>query len=109
VPSEYVRILEGGKIYSAECVEGAEANRILQNVFGIDPYPADNPQRIKLKEYLDLVYSNNWKTDKAIELRKDLDKIYGEQEPELTAADLYIENEEWENEHNQENGEGACS
>ena len=49
-----------------------------------------------LNKYLDLVYADKWNDEEAKNKRKELDDIYHGNEPELTKADLYIENRLWE-------------
>ena len=95
VPSHQIRILDGNQVYSAEAgTKGAESSRILKRIFGVDPRPKDDPNTKKLNEYLDLVYADKWTDGEA--KRKELDDIYQGNEPELTKADLYIENRQWE-------------
>ncbi|MCQ8116233.1 AAA family ATPase [Methylomonas rosea] len=99
VPSHQIRILDGNNVYSAEAgTQGAEASRILKRIFGVDPRPKNDPNTKLLTEYLDLVYADKWKDEEAITMRTKLDAIYQGNEPELTKADLYIENRQWEQE-----------
>ena len=49
-----------------------------------------------LAEYRRLVYKDEWNSGEALKLRKQLDVIFQNEEPELTALDLYIDNREWE-------------
>ena len=49
-----------------------------------------------LAEYLDLVYADNWDAPEALSMRQALDAHFGNEEPALTEADLYIENKLWE-------------
>jgi predicted ATP-binding protein involved in virulence len=97
VPSENIRILhEGGVHLAPPGTEGAESARILKRVFLVDPRPQENQATKELNEYLQLVYSDEWASPRAIELRSLLDARYQGEEPALTEADLYIENREWE-------------
>jgi len=97
IKNEAIRILVDSKVYSAPLgTEGAEASRILKRVFEVDLRPKNNSITIKLNKYLDLVYSEQWENDEALKLRKELDNIFGGEEPVLTEADLYIENRKWE-------------
>ena len=99
VPSESVRIIENGNVYSACGSEGADSARILEDIFGTSSFPKENRQRKRLKQYLDLVYAGKWKDPETQQLRSELDKVYCGKEPLLTDADLHIENEKWEAEH----------
>lgn len=95
VPSHQIRVLDEGQVHSASAgTKGAEASRILKQIFGVDSRPQNDPNVKLLNEYLDLVYKDRW--DEAKEKRKKLDSIYQGNEPALTAADLYIENRQWE-------------
>ena len=98
VPSECIRILKDGQVFAAPPgSEGAESSRLLKQVLGLaDIRPLDNPATKELKEYLALVDMDEWKTPRALELRKILDERYQGYEPALLEADLHIENRKWE-------------
>ena len=97
VPGHQIRILDGNQVYSAaEGTKGAESSRILKRIFGVDPRPQKDPNTRLLNEYLDLVYADKWNDGEAKKKRKELDDIFQGNEPELTKADLYIENRIWE-------------
>jgi hypothetical protein len=65
-------------------------------VFGVDVRPPADENTKLLNSYLDLVYRDEWNSQAAIGMRERLDRIFGDEEPALTAADLHIENREWE-------------
>lgn len=95
VPSECIRILDNGQVYAApQGTKGAESSRLLERVFGTESRPKNDENTVLLNIYLDLVYKDQF--DAAAAKRHDLDKIFGNEEPALTAADLYIENRLWE-------------
>jgi predicted ATP-binding protein involved in virulence len=97
VASECIRVLENGVVHSAPPgSEGAESSRVLRRVLGVEVRPPDNNATKELKEYLDLVYNDEWSSDRALELRKKLDQRYLGEEPALLDADLHIENRKWE-------------
>lgn len=97
VPSECVRILNNGNVYSApEGTQGAEPSRMLKRIFGVEPRPSDDPVTQKLNKYLEQVYQDNWDQPDMLQLRKDLNQHFGHEEPALAEADLYIEGREWE-------------
>lgn len=105
VPAECIRIIEDGLVSGTIGSEGADSSRILKRVFGTEAYPKNNPVRIKLEEYLNLVLNKKqWDSTRALELRKELNSIFQGEEPLLDEADLFIENEEWEK-HNSEKEE----
>lgn len=96
VPYDSIRILKDGKAFSApHGTEGAEAQRILRTVFGTDPRPDTETARW-LDEYLRLVDNRKWDSDRAKELRKQLDEWSQGNEPRLLEADLQIDNMKWE-------------
>jgi len=107
VPAECVRIIKDCNVFSTVGTEGAEASRILEDIFGVKPYPEDNAQRIKLMKYLEYVYQGRWKDPDVLQMRRELDEVYCGKEPLLLEADLHIENEEWEEQHS-ENDNLSC-
>jgi len=97
VESNNIQIISDLKLYSAPLgTEGAEASRILKDVFHVDlrPPQTENDVTIKLNQYLELVYDDN--LEEALDKREELDIIFGGEEPALMEADLYIENRKWE-------------
>ena len=50
----------------------------------------------KLETYSRSVYADKWENKEVLELRKELDEVFGDEEPLLTELDLYIENRKWE-------------
>lgn len=98
VPSECIRILKDGKVYSAPPgSEGAEPSRLLKQLLGLqDVRPPESKATKELREYLSLVDHDKWSSPRALELRKILDARYQGNEPELLEADLRIENSKWE-------------
>jgi predicted ATP-binding protein involved in virulence len=96
VPSDCIRILKDGAVYSAPAgTEGAEAQRILETVFQVKARP-DTEHARALNEYLRLIDERKWESARALELRKQLDQWSQGNEPRLLEADLQIENMKWE-------------
>ncbi|MFN0055152.1 MAG: AAA family ATPase [Planctomycetales bacterium] len=96
VPSESLRILKDGRVYAAPAgAEGAEAQRLLEDVFGVEPRPAVAMVQ-KLNRYMELVEQRRWDSPDAILLRRELDEWSQGQEPRLLEADLRIDNLKWE-------------
>ena len=97
VPAECIRIIDGQNIYFAPAgTKGAEASRLLKRIFGVESRPPQDENTLMLAEYRRLVYKDEWNSGEALKLRKQLDVIFQNEEPELTALDLYIDNREWE-------------
>lgn len=97
VRSECIRMIDGQNIYFAPAgTKGAEASRLLDRIFGVKNRPPQDENTLMLAEYRRLVYKDEWNSEKALALRKQLDVIFQNEEPELTALDLYIDNREWE-------------
>lgn len=96
VPSTSLKILSQSSLHSAPAgTEGAEAQRLLEDVFGVNPRP--NVRFAKeLDEYLRLVDDRKWDSARAKELRTKLDAWSQGTEPRLVEADLQIENQRWE-------------
>jgi predicted ATP-binding protein involved in virulence len=96
VPSECIRILRDGQVFaSPPGTDGAEAQRILEDVFQVKPRP-DTEHAKELNEYLRLVDDRKWDSSLALQLRSKLDLWSQGQEPRLEEADLQIENFKWE-------------
>lgn len=96
VPQESIVILKGGKIHSSPPgTDGAEVQRILEDVFGVPRRPI-TPMSEMLDDYLRLVNLRQWDSDRALELRRNLEEWSAGQEPSLLDADLQIENLKWE-------------
>jgi predicted ATP-binding protein involved in virulence len=94
-PSGNLGILKGSQLFAAPAgTEGAEAQRLLQDAFLVEPRPKLPPAQ-ELEEYLRLVDGRKWDTDRARELRRKLDAWSQGQEPRLLEADLQIENMQW--------------
>ena len=97
IPSKHIRVLSDGKAYSVkEQTQGAEASRILKDVFGVDLRPNGLDIVQVLNSYTDLVYDEKWDTPEAKELRIKLDEHFGNDEPKLIELDLHIDNIKWE-------------
>lgn len=96
IPDKHIRIIQDGKIFSAPSgTEGAESQRILEDVFSVERRP-DTEHARKLDRYLKLVDQKKWDSLEAMQLRKELDIWSQGQEPSLFDADLQIENMKWE-------------
>lgn len=97
VASPHLRILRQGRLYGApKGTDGAESQRLLEDIFGVPARPAKMPKARELEQYLELVQQRKWDTADALRLRRSLDEWGGDQEPKLLEADLAIENLEWE-------------
>ena len=97
VPDESIRILTAEGVKAAPPgTEGAESNRVLERVFGVDARPQSNEATKELLRYLQLVNDGGWETQEALALRVKLDQRYRGEEPALLEADLQIENHKWE-------------
>lgn len=96
VPSESLRILKETELFAAPAgTEGAEAERMLEDVFQVKPRP-DLPPAQKLSRYLQLVDEKEWDSVEARDLRTELDNWSQGEEPMLVEADLRIDNMRWE-------------
>ncbi len=96
VPMESIRIIKDGTVYAAPPgTDGAEAQRILEDVFQVSPRPK-TPMSDALDEYLRLVDAREWESPRALKLRQVLDRWSQGHEPRLLEADLQIANMKWE-------------
>ncbi len=91
VPSHQIRILTENRVISAAPgTQGAEASRILNEVFGVE-LRAQNLEIVqKLNRYLELIDNDKWDTEEALTLRQALDEWSRGNEPELVKADIDI-------------------
>jgi len=74
---------------------GAEYASIYTLLYNINSR-SDNEIKEKLERYLYLVNENQYTSEEAIMLRKELEKNFKGNEPSLEEAKLIIENKEWE-------------
>lgn len=96
VPSNNLRILSECKLHTAPAgTEGAESQRLLKEVFGVEARPNVSHAH-ELTEYLRLVDERKYDSPRAKELRLKLDAWSDGQEPRLAEADLKIANLRWE-------------
>jgi predicted ATP-binding protein involved in virulence len=97
IPARHIHILSDGKAYTVnEQTQGAEASRLLKDVFGVEPRPKELAIVRNLHDYAKLVYDEQWDTREAEELRQRLVEHYGPYDPKLMELDLHIENSKWE-------------
>ncbi|WP_432744081.1 AAA family ATPase [Methylobacter sp. G7] len=97
VPSHQIRILADNRVTSAEAgTQGAEASRILNEVFGVE-LRAQNLEIVqKLNRYLELIDDDKWDMEEALTLRQALDEWSRGNEPELVKADIDIRMKEFQ-------------
>ena len=96
IKDEHIRIIDGNNIFTtSQCTWGAEAQRVLNEIFDVDSRPPCEAKNIIYK-YANLVYENKWDSDEALNLRKEIDKLYGQKDPFIYELDLYIDNKKWE-------------
>ena len=74
---------------------GAEYASIYTLLYNIN-LRSNNEIKEKLERYLSLVNENQYTSEEAIMLRKELEKNFKGNEPSLEEAKLIIENKEWE-------------
>jgi len=91
VAGHKIRILADNQSITGESgTQGAEASRILREVFGVELRAQHLEIVKKLNRYLELIDNDKWDTEEAITLRKTLDEWSQGHEPELTKADIDI-------------------
>jgi predicted ATP-binding protein involved in virulence len=97
VPGHQIRILDGNQVYSAEeGTQGAEASRILKEVFGVELRAQHLEIVQKLNRYLELIDDDKWDAKEALSLRQALDEWSHGHEPELIKADIDIRMKEFQ-------------
>jgi predicted ATP-binding protein involved in virulence len=97
VPSHQIRILDENNVYSAGAgTQGAEASRILRDVFGVESRPQNLEIVKKLNRYLALIDDDKWDDQEALDLRQQLNEWSQGHEPELIKADIDIRMKEFQ-------------
>jgi predicted ATP-binding protein involved in virulence len=99
IPARHIRVLKYGQAFTLpdnEETEGADAARLLEDVLGVNPRPLSNNYVRKLNRYAEMVYSEQWDSPEAEELRVMLEKHYRGSEPKLQELALHVENSKWE-------------
>lgn len=101
VPPECIRIIaEDGQIEDVSIwTEGVESSRILEDVFGTQPYPVDDEWRRKLDQYIKNVYAGKWDDPTVRCLGEELHEKFAGMDADFDMARLHAENEEWERDH----------
>jgi predicted ATP-binding protein involved in virulence len=91
VAGHQIRILTNNQVIKGEAgTQGAEASRILREVFGVELRAQHLDIVKKLNRYLELIDNDKWDTEEALILRQTLDEWSHGHEPELTKADIDI-------------------
>lgn len=94
VSAEAIRALrwESGdvEIYSPEFSLGAESYQLLKEIQNVDARPQALPIVRTLMRYLELINEDEWDSDEALSLRKELDAWGKGREPALLKADMAI-------------------
>ena len=94
VPAESVRVLVWGRSFEGvrrvSFSMGASSAQILQDIQNVTLRSERLPIVQSLKRYLELVSEDQWDTEEAIKLRKQLDAWSNGNEPALLRADMDI-------------------
>ena len=91
VAGHQIKILTDNQVITGEAgTQGAEAPRILRDVFGVELRAQHLEIVKKLNRYLALIDNDQWDTEEAVTLRQTLDEWSHGHEPELTKADIDI-------------------
>jgi predicted ATP-binding protein involved in virulence len=69
---------------------GAESQQMLKQVLGVDARASELAIVSKLRRYQRLVAEEQWDSDEALQLRRELDRWGAEHEPELSRLDMDI-------------------
>jgi len=101
VPPECIRIIaEDGRIEGVSAwTEGVESSRILEEVFGMKPYPVEDVWRQKLDQYIKDVYAGKWDDPAVRSVGDELSAKFPGMDADFDTARLHVENEEWERDH----------
>jgi predicted ATP-binding protein involved in virulence len=97
VAGHQIRILTDNQVHTGEAgTKGAEASRILREVFDVELRAQHLEIVKKLNRYLELIDDDKWDTPDALKLRQELNEWSHGHEPELTKADIDIRMKEFQ-------------
>lgn len=90
IKPEHIRIVDNGSVrLPTTSSYGAPSWRVLEDLLGVSSRPSDNEAKKALDEYFALINQDKASSERAKELRKQLDEwMYGDSE--LEAADMLI-------------------
>jgi predicted ATP-binding protein involved in virulence len=96
VPSPSLRILKNGRLFEVPAgTEGAEAERLLVDVFGAPTRSPHVDEPGWLRRYMELVDAGQHESKEAVDLRAKLDTWSQGNEPLLKRLDVRIANRKW--------------
>lgn len=97
IGKRHIRIIEDGDAYEIdEETEGAEASRILSDIFDTPQRPAQNRITTKIEKYARLVDSENWESDETRQLGKELNDHFNGRDPGLSQLERRVNIRKWE-------------
>lgn len=97
VESKNIWLLKNGeKISAPKGVRGSVSSWVLKQLFEVEDRPPNDKYTIMLNDYVDLVYSDKYGTEEAVNMAKELSRHFGAEYDVLIDCKLYIENKEWE-------------
>ncbi|MFK4751623.1 AAA family ATPase [Oceanobacter antarcticus] len=104
VKPECLRVIEWHdeqpSLHLVEFSEGAESQRMLLDVLGVESSRVEQLDIVqKLKRYQQLVFQDQWDSDEAQQLHRELRDWGQEYEPELLRLDMDVRMKEWERTH----------
>lgn len=95
VPRNCIRVISDSEIINASIeTEGARAEQILEEVFGVDSRPSEVDIVKKLQEYRNLVAHGEWGTKRAMDL-KDILYAKFDSDPELSRLAIDVKVQEY--------------
>lgn len=101
VPPESIRIIaEDGRIEGVSVwTEGVESSRILEDVFGMKPYPMDDEWRRRLDLYVKAVNEGRGSETEVMMEGEELNKLFFGRDTAFDLARFDVEESNWESDH----------
>jgi predicted ATP-binding protein involved in virulence len=103
VDSDNIWLLrDGEKFRPPKGTRGAVSSWVLENLFFVDERPPEDKYTLMLKKYKDLVYQNKYNDEQSKSLSNTLTDHFGADYDDLVKLKLYIENDRWEKEYEED-------
>lgn len=103
VPRQSIRVISEGEILDASIeTEGARAEQILEEVFGVEARPAESPVTKDLANYRRLIEEGKWDSREGVDLKRRLNRALST-DPVLSELAMTIHLKEYQRTCHEEN------
>lgn len=102
IPQECIRIIHDGEVDEALVrTEGARAEQILEDIFGVDARVADSQVTKDLNEYIKIINDGDWNSSRGLQLKKELQEKLST-DPVLTELSMMTHLKAYQRNNNEE-------